>query len=309
MTVPPQVHGGFDPSPWGTLPEELPEASQPAGLWSDVWRRFRANKLAVIGLAFIVFLVLVAIFADVIAPYSITERDSSQFRSGPSSDHWFGTDLIGRDVFSRVVYGSRVSLRIGIVSTLIAMFIGVLLGGFAGFVGRWPGALVMRITDIFLSIPYIVLAIAIATVFGRSENSVIVVLGVTGWLGICRIVRASFMQLNNVEYIEAAHALGYKGSRIMFRHMLPNSLQPIIVYGTIAIGSAILAEAALSFLQVGPQDPTPAWGLMVSQGKGDLANAPHLVLFPGLAISLTVLAFVLIGDGLRDALDPKLKSR
>ena len=295
--------------PRGALPEELPEVSQPVGLWSDVWRRFLANKLALIGLVFVVLLILVAIFADVIAPYSITERDSSQFRTGPSSDHWFGTDLIGRDVFSRVVYGSRVSLRIGIVSTLIAMFIGVLLGAFAGYVGRWPGALVMRITDIFLSIPYIVLAIAIATVFGRSENSVIVVLGLTGWLGVCRIVRASFMQLNNVEYIEAAHALGYKGSRIMFRHMLPNSLQPIIVFGTIAVGSAILAEAALSFLQVGPQDPTPAWGLMVSQGKGDLANAPHLVLFPGLAISLTVLAFVLIGDGLRDALDPKLKTR
>jgi len=154
-----------------------------------------------------------------------------------------------------------------------------------------------------------VLAIAIATVFGRSENSVIIVLGVTAWLGICRIVRASFMQLKQVEYVEAARALGFRGGRIMYRHILPNALQPVIVYGTIAIGSAILAEAALSFLQVGPQDPTPAWGLMVAQGKGDLANAPHLVIFPGLAISLTVLAFVLVGDGLRDALDPKLKSR
>jgi peptide/nickel transport system permease protein len=285
MTNPPHVDG-IEISPTGALPAELPHTSQPVGLWSDVWRRFRDNKLAVAGLVFVFLLILVAIFADVIAPYSITERDSSQFRSGPSSDHWFGTDLIGRDVFSRVVYGSRVSLRIGIVSTLIAM-----------------------VTDIFLSVPYIVLAIAIATVFGRSENSVIVVLGLTGWLGVCRIVRASFMQLNNMEYVEAAHALGFRGRRIMFRHMLPNSLQPIIVYGTIAIGSAILAEAALSFLQVGPQDPTPAWGLMVSQGKGDLANAPHLVLFPGLAISLTVLAFVLVGDGLRDALDPKLKTR
>ena len=167
----------------------------------------------------------------------------------------------------------------------------------------------MRITDIFLSIPYIVLAIAIATVFGRSENSVIIVLGVTGWLAICRIVRAQFLQLKQLEYVEAAQALGYKGSRIMFKHILPNSLQPIIVYGTIAIGGAILAEAALSFLGVGPVDPTPAWGLMVSQGKGDLANAPHLVFFPGLAIAITVLAFVLVGDGLRDALDPKLKDR
>jgi peptide/nickel transport system permease protein len=297
MTFPPEVM------------EELPEAPESVSLWSDVWRRFIANRLALMGLAFIVFLILVAIFADFIAPYSITERDSNAFRAGPSSDHWFGTDIIGRDVFSRVVYGSRVSLRIGILSTLIAMMIGVLLGAFAGYIGGGTESLIMRITDIFLAVPYIVLAIAIATVFGRSENSVIIVLGVTGWLGICRIVRASFIQLKQVEYVEAARALGFKGGRIMFRHMLPNALQPIIVYGTIAIGSAILAEAALSFLQVGPQDPTPAWGLMVSQGKGDLANAPHLVLFPGMAISLTVLAFVMVGDGLRDALDPKLKSR
>lgn len=296
------------------LVDEMPDASvetanTEVSLGSDVWKRFRANKLAVIGMVFIVFLILVAIFADFIAPYSITERDSSSFRAGPSADHWFGTDIIGRDVFSRVVYGARVSLRIGILSTFIAIIIGVVLGAFAGYVGRWPGALIMRTTDIFLAIPYIVLAIAIATVFGRSENSVIIVLGFTGWLGICRIVRSSFLQLKQVEYVEAARALGFGGGRIMFRHILPNGLQPVIVYGTIAVGSAILAEAALSFLQVGPQDPTPAWGLMVAQGKGDLANAPHLVIFPGLAISLTVLAFVFAGDGLRDALDPKLKSR
>ena len=289
--------------------EVIPQATESVSLWGDVWRRFRANRLALIGLGFIVFLILVAVFADFIAPYSITDRASGEYRAGPSADHWFGTDIIGRDVFSRVVYGARVSLRIGILSTFLAMIIGVGLGAFAGFVGRWPESLIMRVTDIFLAIPYIVLAIAVATVFGRSENSVIVVLGFTGWLAICRIVRATFLQLKEQEYVEAAQALGYRGGRIMFRHILPNSLQPIIVYGTIAIGGAILAEAALSFLGVGPTDPTPAWGLMVAQGKGDLANAPHLVFFPGMAISLTVLAFVFVGDGLRDALDPKLKSR
>jgi peptide/nickel transport system permease protein len=289
--------------------ETIPQVTESVSLWGDVWRRFRANRLALIGMAFIVFLILVAVFADFIAPYSITDRASGQYRQGPSADHWFGTDIIGRDVFSRVVYGARVSLRIGILSTTLAMTIGVMLGAFAGFVGRWPESLIMRITDIFLAIPYIVLAIAVATVFGRSENSVIVVLGLTGWLAICRIVRASFLQLKQQEYVEAAQALGYRSGRIMFRHILPNSLQPIIVFGTIAIGSTILAEAALSFLGVGPSDPTPAWGLMVAQGKGDLASAPHLVFFPGLAISLTVLAFVFVGDGLRDALDPKLKTR
>ena len=274
---------------------------------TEIWQRFKENRLALFGLAFLVFIALVAIFAPLIAPYGITER-SSEFRAGPSSDHWFGTDIIGRDVFSRVVYGARVSLKIGVGSTIIALAIGVVLGAVSGFFGGVTDTIMMRITDIFLAIPYIVLAIAIASVFGRSENSIIIVLGITGWLGIARIVRASFLSLKELEYVEAARALGFGRRRIMFGHILPNALQPIIVYGTIAIGSAILAEAALSFLGVGPQDPTPAWGLMVDQGKGDLANAPHLVLFPGLAISLTVLAFVLVGDGLRDALDPKLKT-
>ncbi|MGA9279094.1 ABC transporter permease [Ilumatobacter sp.] len=280
-----------------------------ASLWGDAWKRFRRNKLALIGMGFITLLILTAIFADFIAPYSITERDSGQFRAPPSSDHWFGTDIIGRDVFSRIIYGSRVSLRIGIFSTVIAMIIGILVGSFAGFVGGKTEGFIMRLIDMMLSIPYIILAIAVATVFGRSENSVILVLGLTGWLAVARIVRSTFLQLKKMEYVEAAHALGFGRFRIMYRHILPNALQPIIVFGTIAIGSTILAEAALSFLGVGPQDPTPAWGLMVSQGKGDLANAPHLTLFPGLAIALTVLAFIFIGDGLRDALDPKMKDR
>lgn len=304
-----------DPRTGGTRPldaiatADAALAPQTASLWSDAWRRFKRNKLAVVGLVFVLGLIVVAVLADVIAPFGITDRDSGQFRAGPSSDHLFGTDIIGRDVFSRVVYGSRVSLRIGIVSTVISMVIGVAVGAFAGFTGGWIDGLIMRFIDIFLAIPYIILSIAVATVFGRSENSIIIVLGFTGWLGVARIVRASFLQLKKLEYVEAAHALGFGKGRIMFRHILPNALQPIIVYGTIAIGSAILAEAALSFLGVGPQDPTPAWGLMVSQGKGDLANAPHLVFFPGIAITLTVLAFVLVGDGLRDALDPKLKER
>src|SRR3546814_539523 len=165
----------------------------------------------------------------------------------------------------------------------------------------------MRRTSVVLARLFIVLAVAVAAVFGRIENAIILVLGLTGWLGVCRIVRSSFLQLKQMEYVEAATALGFGRTRIMFRHILPNALQPIIVYGTIAIGTTILAEAALSFLGVGPQDPTPAWGLMVAQGKGDLANAAHLVFFPGAAVGLTVLSFVLVGDGLRDALDPRLK--
>jgi ABC-type dipeptide/oligopeptide/nickel transport system permease subunit len=274
-------------------------------LRKDVWRRFRRNRLAMVGLVILVLLVLAAVFAPLIATHEITYRDSGHFRESPSSAHYFGTDTVGLDVFSRVVYGARVSLKIGISATLIALVIGLTFGALAGYFGGILETLIMRLTDIFLAIPYIVLAVAIASLLGRSENTVIVVLGFTGWLGICRIVRSSFLSLKQLEYVEAAHALGYSTKRIMFRHILPNALQPIIVYGTIAVGSVILSEAALSFLGVGPAYPTPAWGLMISEAN--LASAPHTVFFPGAAIFLTVLAFVFVGDGLRDALDPKLK--
>jgi ABC-type dipeptide/oligopeptide/nickel transport system permease subunit len=279
----------------------------PKPLRADVWRRFRQNKLALIGLVFIVFLILVAIFAPVIAPYGPAERTPGAFREPPSTTHWFGTDTIGLDVFSRVVYGARISLRVGIIATLMTIVIGLILGAISGYFGGKTDGLIMRVTDIFLAIPYIILAIAIATLFGKSVNSVILVLGLTGWLGLCRIVRASFLSLNRLEYVEAARSLGFGHSRIIFRHMLPNALQPVIVYGTIEVGTIILAEAALSFLGVGPTPPTPAWGLMVAEAKSTLAVAPHMLIFPGLAIFLTVLAFVFVGDGLRDALDPKLK--
>lgn len=299
----PAAPAALDSSPQGAV-DDL-GAARP--LRADVWRRFRRNRLAMVGLGFIVFLLLVAVFAPLIAPYGISDRTPGTARQGPSLDHLFGTDAIGRDVFSRVVFGARVSMKIGIAATLMSILIGSLLGSVAGFFGGILDTLIMRLTDVFLAIPYIVLAVAIATVLGRSENSIIVILGLTGWLGMARIVRASFLSLKRLEYVEAATALGFSRARIMFRHILPNALQPMIVYGTIAVGSVILSEAALSFVGVGPQDPTPAWGLMVNQGKSSLTNAPHMLFFPGAAIFLTVLSFVFVGDGLRDALDPKLK--
>jgi peptide/nickel transport system permease protein len=294
----------------GDLEAGIGDVTEARPFSRDVWKRFRQNKLALAGLIFIVFLILVAIFAPIIAPFDpIKDRAQGHYREGPSAEHWFGTDQIGRDVFSRVIYGARISLRIGIIATGMSLIIGVFLGAIAGFFSGVSDTLIMRLTDVFLAIPYIVLAVAIATILGRSENTIILVLGLTGWLGITRIVRASFLSLRELEFVDAARALGLSRSRIITRHILPNALQPIIVYGTIAVGSVILAEAALSFLQVGPQDPTPAWGLMVFQGKGDLANSPHLLFFPGMAIFLTVLAFIFVGDGARDALDPKLKGR
>jgi ABC-type dipeptide/oligopeptide/nickel transport system permease subunit len=276
----------------------------------DVWRRFRRNRLAMIGLGFIVLLILAAIFAPLITSFDpVTDRALGHYREGPSKDHWFGTDNIGRDVFSRIVYGARISLRVGIIATAITLVIGVLLGATAGFFGGFIDGAVMRLTDILLAIPYVVLAIAIASVMKPGERTVMIVLGVTSWLAIARIVRASFLSMKELEYVEAARALGFSRWRIMFRHILPNAMQPIIVYGTIAVGAAILAEAALAFLGVGIPPPTPSWGVMVLEGKGNLANAFHLLFFPGMAILLTVLAFVFVGDGLRDALDPKLRGR
>ncbi len=292
----------------GTAPEAgISDVVAARPMRKQLWRRFRRNKLAVAGLAFLIILVLAAIFAPLITKYDPISDRTRNYRQGPSTAHWFGTDGIGRDVFSRILYGARISLKIGVIATTIALTIGLLFGASAGFFGGALDTLIMRITDIGLAIPYIVLAVAIASLLGQSVNTVIIVLGLTGWLGISRIVRSSFLSLKQLEYVEASHALGYSRWRIMFRHILPNALQPIIVYGTIAIGGVILSEAALSFLGVGPVYPTPSWGLMVSEGKSVIAVAPHMLFFPGMAIFLTVLAFVFIGDGLRDALDPKLK--
>jgi peptide/nickel transport system permease protein len=273
---------------------------------SSFWRRYSRNKMAVFGLALVILLVLTAIFADLIAPYSYREQ-TADFRVGPSRDHWFGTDAVGRDLFSRVVYGARISLKVGVLATLMAVVIGTTFGAVAGFFGGGTDSLMMRIVDIFLSIPYIILAVSIATLFGRSVNSLIIVLGLTGWLAIARVVRASFLSIKKMEYAEAARALGFGKTRMIFGHLLPNASVPIIVYGTIAIGAAILSEAALSFLGVGPTSPTPAWGLMVAEAKGSLTSAAHMLFFPGFAIFLTVLGFVLVGDGLRDTLDPKMR--
>lgn len=270
-------------------------------------RRFAKNKLALVGLFIVVTLVLVAIFADFIAPYGYREQIRGAYRQPPSREHWLGTDTVGRDVLSRIIYGARISLKVGTLATLISLAIGTTFGAIAGFFGASVDTLMMRFVDIFLSIPYVILAVSIATVFGRSVNSLIVVLGLTGWLAIARVVRATFLGLRKLEYAEAARALGFSRRRIIVGHLLPNASVPIIVYGTIAVGSAILAEAALSFIGVGPTSPTPAWGLMVAEARGNLSSSPHTLLFPGLAIFLTVLGFVLVGDGLRDTLDPKMR--
>jgi oligopeptide transport system permease protein len=270
----------------------------------DSWRRFKQNKLAMFGLGLVVFLTLVAI----IGPFLVQDPLAQErliFKSGPDSTHWFGTDQVGRDVFARVIYGIRLSLFIGLVVTLLETIIGVSLGALAGWRGRLTDSVIMRIIDILLGIPYLVLAFAFIAVIGKGTSAVIITLAITSWLTTARLVRAGFLQAKQFEYVEAARAVGVPSYRIVWRHILPNIVQPIIVLVAIGIGSAVLAEAALSYLGVGVQEPTPSLGLMISRSQSFFSTSPHLLLFPALAIVLTVLSFLLVGDGLRDPLDVK----
>jgi peptide/nickel transport system permease protein len=280
----------------------------PAPPKGDIWRRFRRNRLAMIGLVLIVLIVLAAVFADFLTtgkPGEVNTGDANQRLFSPG--HPLGTDRVGRDLYTDVLYGARVSLRIGLFAGLIAASIGILVGAISAFYGRWIDTSIMRFTDILLSLPYILIALAIITVVGPGERTVILVLGLLGWMAIARVLRASILQVKETEYVDAARALGASNRRIIFRHILPNTIQPVIVYTTLFIGAAVLSEAALSFLGVGVQRPTPAWGLMVAEGRRSLANYPHMLFVPAIALSILVTAAVFVGDGLRDALDPKLK--
>lgn len=291
------------------VPGDIGEGAEARRIGSrrEIWRRFRRNRLALIGLFLVVVLVFLAIFGSILAPYNPTQPAVGPFRSPPSVHHWFGTDSIGHDIFSRVLVGARYSLEVGVLSAAIAVFFGILFGALAGYYGRWVDSLLMRLTDIFLAMPYIIIAIVLVVVFGRSMFVIIAVLGGLGWMPVARLFRSSILQVKEQDFIEAARALGCNDWRIITRHVIPNAIQPVIVYGTLLTGTAILSEAVLSFLNVGVQDPTPSWGLMVQEGQQYFSSAPHIVLFPCLAIFVTVIGFVFVGDGLRDALDPKLR--
>lgn len=274
----------------------------------DTWHRFRRNRLAVVGLIVIALLVLAAVFAPLItpSPTALGAPDEAG-RAGPSLDHWFGTDPIGRDLFTRVVYGTRISLRIGIVAVTIATTIGVVVGAVAGYRGGLVDNALMRITDMFLAFPVVLAGLVLATVLGPGEGTVILVLAFLAWMPIARLLRGGVLQAKEREYVEAARAAGCGDWRILTQHILPNTIQPVIVFSTILVGTAILTEAALSFLNVGVRPPAAAWGLMVNEGRGFLRTSPHLLFFPAAAIVVTVMSFVFVGDGLRDALDPRLR--
>jgi peptide/nickel transport system permease protein len=278
--------------------------------WAIAARQFKRNRLALIGLGIIVLLYLVALLAPLIAPYDPIAQDDIA-RTGflpPSSTNWLGTDRFGRDVLSRIIYGSRISLSIGFIATAISITIGTLLGAAAGYFSGKIDAVIMRFTDMVLAFPRLVLLIMIIALFDASITVIIVVLGLTQWPGTTRIVRGDVLSLREREFIHAAQALGMSRGRIMMRHLIPNVLAPVIVTATLGIGNTIVMEAGLSFLGLGVQPPTPTWGSMVAEGRDSLIGAWWLATFPGLIIVLVVLAFNLVGDGLRDALDPRLRT-
>lgn len=266
------------------------------------------NRLAVGGLIMLTGLVLVALFAPLIAPYGLNEPDVANRLSGPSLDHPFGTDNIGRDVFSRVVIASRVSLQVGAISVGIAVALGVPIGLISGYYGGRIDSILMRVMDILFSIPAIVLAMAILAALGPNIVNAMVAIGIVYTPIFARITRGSVLSLRDAVFVRAARSIGATDSRIIATHILPNVIAPIIVQTSLSLAFAILAEAALSFLGLGVQPPDPAWGRMLSEGRGFFQQAPWMALFPGLAILLTVMSFNLVGDGLRDALDPQQRS-
>lgn len=275
--------------------------------FASVWRSLRRNRMAMLGLFILVILVLVAIFADVIAPYAYDAQDLLSMRQAPSAEHIFGTDEFGRDIFSRIIYGSRLSLVVGFISVGIALVLGGILGAIAGFYGGLLDDIIMRCMDILLAIPQVLLAIAIIASLGNGLVNLMIAVGISSIPSYARIVRASVMTIRGEEYIEAAHASGTGDAKIIMKHILPNCLAPVIVQVTLGIANAILSCAALSFIGLGITPPSPEWGAMLSGARNYVLTYPYMSVFPGLAIILTVLALNLLGDGLRDALDPKLK--
>ena len=279
------------------------------GQWSEMWRRLRKNKMAMAGLAILIILVLLAIFADVIADYDeVVIKMNTEIRlQGPSKDHILGTDELGRDIFARMIHGARVSLQVGIIAVGIAILVGGSLGAIAGFYGGTLDNIIMRIMDIFLAIPSILLAISIVSALGSTMLNLMIAVGVSSIPSYARIVRASVLSIKDQEFIEAARAIGATDTRIIVKHILPNSLAPVIVQGTLGVAGAILSTAGLSFIGLGIEKPAPEWGAMLSGGRQYLRDAWHVTTFPGIAIMITILSLNLLGDGLRDALDPRLK--
>ncbi len=273
------------------------------------WRHFRRNRLSVGGLIFILLIFLIAGFAHLVSPYDPGKTDVALKLKQPSLEHFLGTDHLGRDVFSRMLFGSRVSLSVGFVAVAISILIGIFVGAVSGYYRGWPDSVLMRFVDMMLCFPSFFLILTVVALLGPSLLNVMVVIGVTSWMGTSRFVRAEFLSLRERDFVQAARSLGVRNSRIIFKHVLPNALAPVFVTATLDVASAILVEAGLSFLGFGVQPPAPSWGNILTEGRAFIFDAWWLTVFPGLAILITVLSFNLLGEGLRDALDPRLRGR
>ncbi len=278
-----------------------------SGLY-DVWRRLRKNKLAVVALIVLAVVILIALLGPLIAPYPYTQQDSKAPYAGSSADHLLGTDKLGRDVLSRLIIGARQSLEMGVVAVAIAAVIGITIGAVAGYYGGWTDNLCMRFLDIYQAMPMFLLCVTLAAILGPSLQNAIIALGIGTVPGYARLMRASVLTVREKEYIEAARAIDVGDFRIILKHIIPNAMAPLIVEITMGIGACILAGSALSFIGLGVQPPIPEWGTMISEARSVMRENPALALYPGVCVMLSVLSFNLLGDGLRDALDPRLKN-
>jgi peptide/nickel transport system permease protein len=287
-----------------TAAEVVPRGATPA---RRAWRRLVRRRGAMLGLVVVIFFVLVAVFAAFIAPYDPIAASWSAVRKAPSAAYWFGTDEIGRDVLSRVIWGARASLLAGVVSVSISMLLGVPIGLLAAYVGGWTDGVISRFTDAMLAVPFLILAIALAAFLGPSLTNAMIAIGVSATPIFIRLTRAQVLAVKVEDFVEAARAVGNPHWRIALRHILPNVLPPLIVQATLSVAAAVIAEASLSFLGLGQQPPAPSWGSMLNTAKNFVDQAPWMAIWPGLSIFLLVLSFNLLGDGLRDALDPKHK--
>ena len=274
----------------------------------EIWRRFRRNKQAMVGMCMLLLMIFSAIFASVISPYDPLQQDIINRLQPPSAAHFFGTDELGRDIFSRILYGSRISLTVGLIAVSISSVVGCALGAIAGYYGGVLDNVIMRCTDVLMAIPSILLNISIVAALGTGLQNVMIAIGISSVPAYCRIMRASLLSLKDQEFVDASRAAGASDPYIILNHILPNSLAPLFVQATLKIGGAILSCASMSFIGLGIVPPTPEWGAMLSTGRDFLRDAPHLTAFPGMAIMFAVFAMNLMGDGLRDALDPKLKN-
>ena len=285
--------------------QAAPVLEKPESQLKQMWEALRENKAAVIGLFIILFLVLVAILGPLIMPYDPDLSDMTKSFIKPCAEHWFGTDQLGRDIFSRIISGTRISLTVGLSAVALSLTIGVVLGSIAGYRGGKSDTIIMRIMDMMLAIPSILLAIAFMAALGKGIDKAVIAIGLVSIPEYARIVRGCILSVKENDYVQAARVIGNKNSRIIFKHILPNVLSSIVVRATLGISTAVLDTASLGFLGLGVQPPAAEWGDMLGRARGFIFTAPYTLIFPGIAITITVLAFNLLGDGLRDALDPK----